>query len=465
MEVVAVGMSYKTAPVGLLEKVGVTPSSYGDLLRRLLDEAGVAEAVVLCTCNRSEFYAASDDADGAVSRLAEFAVSSSGLPAEEVEPRLYKLRGVEAVRHIMSVAASLDSMVLGETQIQSQVKDALVRAAGAEAAGPVLQKLFSAALRAGKRVRASTGLGELTVSISSTAVELAGRAFGGLEGHSALVIGAGETAELTMPHLKSGGVDPIFVGSRTLARARNLAEKFGARAVRFERIGEALASADVVLVATGAPHYIVHWPEIEEAMFRRRNRPIFIVDMSVPRNVDPVVGDIPNVHLCNIDDLEQIAAINRTKRAAAVEDAEAIVEEEAAEFERWLGGREVVPTIVALREKIESIRRREEEKALKKLDHLSEGDREIVRRFARSLVGKILHGPTVRLKDDHDPGLQSELAESVRVLFGLGDDREPGARGGKRDTGAAAAKPAAMRRKAPPGGKAGAGHEPGAGDE
>lgn len=438
MEVVLVGLSYKTAPVQILEKVAVPPGGYSEMLRDLLESTGLPEAVALHTCNRSEIYAAAPDPLDAISKLTDFIGRAGDASAEELEPRLYKLRGGKAVRHLLSVASSLDSMVLGETQIQSQVKDALLRAASAEATGPVLQRLFNAALRAGKKVRSETGLGELTVSISSTAVELAGKAFGGLERHSALVVGAGETAELTMPHLKSGKVDPIFIASRTLARAGRLEERFGGRAIPFQRIGEALAGADIVLVATGAPHYIIHWPEIEEAMYRRHNRPVFIIDMSVPRNVDPVVGDIPNVHLCNIDDLEEIAAANRRRRAAAVKEALMLVEEDAAEFEKWMRGLEVVPTLVSLRDKVEELRVLEETRILKKLDHLSVDDKKAIQKFGSSLVSKILHGPSVHLKEDQDPRLRARLLESVRILFGLGVTNGSAGAGGARDDGSKA---------------------------
>jgi glutamyl-tRNA reductase len=429
MQVVLVGLSYRTAPVGVLEQLTVPPGGYAEVLKDLLDRSGLPEAVLLHTCNRAEFYAAAEDPCEATSRIVSFIQDLASVRPEELEPRLYKFTGEKAVRHLLSVAASLDSMVLGETQIQSQVKDALMRAAGAEAAGPVLRRLFNAALGAGKRVRTETDLGEMTVSISSTAVELAGRAFGGLEGHSALVVGAGETAELAMPHLKSGGVDPVYVGSRTMARAETLAGKFDARPVPFHSIGEALAGADIVLVATGAPHYVIHWPEIEEAMFKRNNRPVFIIDMSVPRNVDPVVGDIPNVHLCNIDDLEEVAAANRAKRAAAVAKALLLIEEAAEKFDKWNRGLEVVPTLVSLRDGVERIRAEEEAKALKKLGHLSEKDREIVREFGRALANKVLHGPSVRLKEDMEPGLRARLLESIRVLFGLGGSEDGEAQG------------------------------------
>ncbi len=432
MDVVLVGLSYKTAPVQILESTSVPADRYREIMHDLLDGTGLPEAVGLSTCNRSEFYAAAEDPFEAMSKLAEFVVRLSGMPEAELSPRLYKMHGGKAVRHLMSVASSLDSMVLGETQIQAQVKDALLRASSSDATGPVLQRLFNTALKAGKRVRTETGLGELTVSISSTAVELAGKAFGGLEDHSALVVGAGETAELAMPHLVSGGVGPIYVASRTMARAEALAGKFGAEAISFRRIGEALAGSDIVLVATSAPHFVIHWPEMEEAMYYRRNRPVFILDMSVPRNVDPAVGDIQNVHLCNIDDLEEIASINRRRRSRSVSAALKLIDADATEFESWMSGLEVVPTLVSLRSKVEALERAEEAKILKKLDHLSEHDKEAVRRFGISIMNKILHEPSVRLKEDNETALRARLVESVRVLFGL--EKEDGAsRGGSEE--------------------------------
>lgn len=440
MEVVLVGLSYKTAPVPILEKTSLPSDRYREVMVELLESTGLAEAVGLSTCNRSEFYAAARDPKAGIAKLADFVGRLSGVPRDELEPRLYKMQGREAVQHLMLVASSLDSMVLGENEIQSQVKDALLRASSSNAAGPVLQRLFNSALHAGKKVRTRTGLGRLTVSISSTAVELAGRAFGGLEGHSALVVGAGETAELALPHLKSGKVDPLYVASRTLARAEGLARKFDAVPIPFNRIGEALAGADIVLVATSAPHFVVHWPEMEEAMYHRRNRPVFIIDMSVPRNVDPVVGDINNVHLCNIDDLEVIAAVNRRRRSQAVGAATAIVGEYTGDFERWLRGLEVVPTLVSLRSRIEELKAGEEAKLLKKLDHLSEKDKQAVVKFGRSLVNKILHEPSTCLKDDQDPNVRTKLVESVRLLFGLESDCEEGDKSRGRGSGGAESK-------------------------
>ncbi len=434
MEVVLVGLSYRTAPVSILEKTSVPSDRYAEVLKDLLDKARLSEVVGLFTCNRSEFYAAAPDRFEAIAGITEFIERLSGTPAEELDGRLYKLGGAKAARHLMGVASSLDSMVLGETQIQSQVKDAMLRAAAAETAGPVLQRLFNSALNAGKKVRSRTALGELTVSISSTAVELAGKAFGGLRGHSALVVGAGETAELAMPHLKSGGVDPMYVASRTTARAEKLAGKYEARPIAFNAIAEALAGADIVLIATSAPHYVIHWPEIEEAMYRRRNRPMFILDMSVPRNVEPVVGDIQNVHLCNIDDLEEIAALNRRRRSQAVGAALELVRKEATEFERWMRGLEVVPTLVSLREKVDGIKAEEEAKLLKKLDHLSQRDREAIKRFGDSLVKKILHEPSVRLRQGRDPQMRAKLMESVRTLFDLKAKDGAGRDGGDSET-------------------------------
>jgi len=431
VEVVAVGMNYRTAPVGVLERVGVAPSSYGEFLRRLKSAAELPEAAALCTCNRSEVYAACGDPDLAIERIERFLVRESGLPDEEVLPRLYRKKSREAVIHLLRVAASLDSMVLGETQIQAQVKEAVTRASLAETAGPVLQRLFQAALRAGKRARSETPLGRLTVSISSTAVDLAARALGGLKGRSALVVGAGETARLAVPHLKRKGASPVRVASRTLERARRLAERFRASALPYERIGEALVESDTVFVATSAPHYIVNWPEVEEAMYRRRDKPMFIVDMSVPRNVDPCVGDIPNVHLCNVDDLETIAAVNRNKRREAAAEAGRIVEEEADAFELWLHGRRALATLRALREKIEAIASEEEKKVLRKLSGSSE--KELFARFSRSLVRKILHTPTLKLRQCADPDLRARLADAARVLFDLGEVAESDGNEGKGD--------------------------------
>jgi glutamyl-tRNA reductase len=418
MEIILVGLSHRTAPVEVLEKVTVAPERFGEVLQDLLGATGLAEAVILHTCNRSEYYAAAEDPDGDLLKLTAFVKGMNAGLGEDLEPRLYKVRGGRAVRHLMSVASSLDSMVLGETQIQSQVKDALQRAAGVEAAGPLMQRLFSDALSAGKRVRAETAIGALTVSVSSTAVELARKIFGVLERHSALIVGAGETAQLTTTHLHAEGVHPMFVASRTFERAHALAKRLSGEAIPFDEVGDALCKADIALVSTSAPHYILRRDQIARAMRDRRNRPLFIIDISVPRNVDPEIDDLYNVYLYNIDDLEAIAAENRRRRAKAMEKANALVEEDAMAFERWQESLEV-PTLVSLRRKVEGLRAKEEEKVLSRLSHLDDGDKLVIRKFANSLVNKILHDPSIHLKESADPRRRTRLVESVRFLFKL----------------------------------------------
>lgn len=435
MEIILVGLSYKTAPIEVLEKVSVSPDRYGEILEDLLGATGLAEAAALHTCNRCEYYAATADPEKDLGKLIAFVKGMYSGLGEDIEPRLYKLRGGRVVRHLMSVASSLDSMVLGETQIQSQVKDALQRAAGVEAAGPLLQRLFSDALSTGKRVRAETEIGALTVSVSSTAVELARKIFGELERHSALIVGAGETAHLTTAHLHTEGVHPMYVASRTFERAQALARRLSGEAIPFDEIGDALCKADIALVSTSAPHYVLRREQIARAMRDRRNRPLFIIDISVPRNVDPEIDDLYNVYLYNIDDLEAIASENRRRRAKALERAFGLVEEDALAFEKWQRSLEVVPTLVSLRRKIDGFRESEEQKLLRRLSHLEEKDKTAIHKFANSLVNKILHDPSVRLRGSDDPRLRTRLVESVRVLFKLdrAERSENGGRGPGRE--------------------------------
>jgi glutamyl-tRNA reductase len=433
MEIILVGLSYRTAPVEVLEKVSVPADRYGEILEDLMGATGLAEAVALHTCNRCEYYAAAFDPEKDLPRLAAFVKGVTAGLDEDIEPRLYRMQGGRAVRHLLSVASSLDSMVLGETQIQAQVKDALQRAAGVDAAGPLLQRLFFEALSTGKRVRSETEIGTLTVSVSSTAVELARKIFGELERHSALIVGAGETAQLTTTHLHDEGVHPMFVASRTFERAKALARRLSGEAIPFDEVGDALCKADIALVSTSAPHYVLRREQIARAMRDRRNRPLFIIDISVPRNVEPAIDDLYNVYLYNIDDLEAIAAENRRRRAKAMDKAVALVEEDALAFERWQRSLEVVPTLVSLRRKVEGLRASEEEKLLRRLDHLAEEDKTTIVKFTNSLVNKILHDPSVRLKGSDDPRLRTRLVESVRLLFKL--DGAEGSKGeGGRET-------------------------------
>lgn len=433
MEIILVGLSHRTAPVEVLEKVSVPTDRYGEILEDLMGATGLAEAVALHTCNRAEYYAAAAEPARDLQKLVAFVKGMTAGLGEDIEPRLYRLQGGRAVRHLMSVASSLDSMVLGETQIQAQVKAALQLAAGVDAAGPLLQRLFSDALGTGKRVRAETEIGALTVSVSSTAVELARKIFGELERHSALIVGAGETAQLTTTHLHAEGVHPMFVASRTFERARSLAQKLSGEAIPFDEVGDALCKADIALVSTSAPHYVLRRDQIARAMRGRRNRPLFIIDISVPRNVEPAIDDLYNVYLYNIDDLEAIAAENRRRRAKAMDRANALVEEDAMAFERWQRSLEVVPTLVSLRRKVDGLRVSEEEKLLKRLRHLEDDEKTAIRRFSNSLINKILHDPSVRLKGSDDPRLRTRLVESVRLLFRLDGAEGPKA-GGDRET-------------------------------
>ncbi len=413
------GLSHHTAPLAVRERVALSLDELPEALRALSARAGVREAAIVSTCNRSELYAVCDDVQAGraavESALMEIAQTRGGVAPEHV----FRLEDVEVARHVFRVAASLEAMVLGEPQILGQVKDAYRAASDAKSIGPVLDHLFRRAIECGKRVRAETGIGAHAVSVSYAAVELAKKIFGPLGGRAALMIGAGETGELTARHLSAAGVRELWVANRTAARAQALAEALSARAVGLEALAGALERVDIVIASTGAAQPVLGRPEIERAMHRRRGRPLFVIDLGVPRDVAPEAGGVYNVFLYDLDDLGRVIADNRERRAHEAAEAGTIVEHEVERFERWFGSLEVVPTLKALRERAETLRNEETEKALERLSHLSAHDRELVARYGEALVSKVLHTPMTELRRAA-PEESATLAGAARALFGLG---------------------------------------------
>ncbi len=427
MHLFLLGVSHRTTPVEVRERLDFAARGLDTALAALSARPSTGEAVVLSTCNRAEIYVACDEVDAARSDLLAFLAEYHGLEADAVVPHLYELVDGAAAHHLFRVAGGLDSLVVGEPQILGQVKDAFSAAAERGTAGPVLNKVFPWSFTVGKRVRTETGLSEGAVSVSFAATALAKKIFGDLAGRTVLVIGAGEMGKLTAQHLKAQGVGRMIITSRTLAHATSLAESIGGQPVPWTDLLDSLSHADIVITATGAPLPILMRQEVASVMRGRRNRPLFLIDIALPRDVEPAVGDLDSVFLYNIDDLQTVVQENLTRRAAEVVRAEAIVADEVKRFETWLTARGVIPTVVALRQRFEAIRRSELDRLQPKLAGLPPEARTRVEEITRLMIEKLLITPTEQLKSTPDPERVRAYADALTRLFAL--DAEEPARG------------------------------------
>jgi glutamyl-tRNA reductase len=419
--IVLVGMNHKTAPLAVRERLFAGCQEQSDLLGDLRAMDGIREVLHLATCNRVEVIAAADEAVSAVEHLKAYLAKYGGLNGEESIRCLYGYQGDEAVRHTFRVAASLDSLVMGEAQILGQVKDAYRRALAQNATGIALNRLMHRAFRTAKRVRTETGIAANPVSVSFTAVELAKKIFGTLSGRKILIIGAGEMAELTGTHLIGHGAVEITVANRSPGQAAVLAEKFHGKAVDLAALDEMLCDVDIVISSTGAPTYVVSQEMVWRSMRKRKNRLLFFIDIAVPRDIDPSVGRLENVYLYNIDDLQEIVDENMKNRRREAIRAEQIVEEEVAQFSNWLKELEAVPTIVSLRNKAEDIVRLELDKAEHWMGRLQNGDREKVEALVKGVVNKILHTPVTVMKEESASLNSQDIVAAARQLFRLDD--------------------------------------------
>jgi glutamyl-tRNA reductase len=412
------GMSHRSAPVEVRERVAFPPCAGRSFLRQLREEGVVAEAVLLSTCNRTEIYAVAED-EGARSRILDLLAEDRGVERISLEQDTYWLTDAEAVRHLYRVASSLDSMVVGEAQILGQVREAYRAATEEQCTGPVLNRLFHTSLRVGKKVRSETGIGDSSLSVPHVAVKLAEEVFGTLQRRRALVLGAGEMSELVIKHLKGKGVGEIRIANRTPERARLLAERVGGRAVPFATLTDELADVDVVVSSTGAGEWVVRSETVAAALARRKD-PLFFIDIAVPRDVDPVVQTLGRAFLYDIDDLQAVVERNADDRGAAAEKGEAMISPPVVDFMSWLSSLHVVPLIKELRDGAEQIRRHELSRALRRMD-LSPEEEAAVERMSHSLMNKLLHGPISELKALAEAGHPLESAEVRRRLLALED--------------------------------------------
>ncbi len=414
-ELLALGASHKTAPLPLRERLALPAGRAGRVLGELTEHEAVHEAVALFTCNRTELYLVTADAVEAENATLAILSRQAGLRPTELLGSLYSLRGRETVEHLFAVTAGLDSMIVGEAEIQGQVKRAYEMALVEGVSGPVSNRLFRDALAAGKRVRTETGIGRSNVSVPTVAVQLAAEFLGDLRDRRVLVIGAGENAELTARALRDRGVDTLFVANRRYDRALDLAQRFGGRAVTFEDMPRELEAVDIVVTSTGAPHQIVGREELEFVAASRMGRPLVMIDLAVPRDIEPSVRDCPGIALYDMDDLQRAVARNLDAREAEAAEGRVLVGEEVARFEEWMASLDVVPTISALRRHANEVVEQVLQENESRWESLSPADRERVEVLARAVVSRLLHEPTARLKDRSSYG----HLHTIRELFGL----------------------------------------------
>ncbi len=426
-ELLALGASHKTAPLAMRERLALPDARASRVLVELVDHQAVHEAVAIFTCNRTELYLVSADAVEAESAALSILARQAGLRPTELLGSLYSLRASEVVRHLFAVTGGLDSMIVGEAEVQGQVKRAYELALAESVTGPVSNRLFRDALAAGKRVRSETGISRANVSVSSVAVTLAAESLGDLTARRVLVIGAGENAELTARALSERGVEAIFVANRRYDRALGLAQRFGGRAVSFDDMPAELERADIVVSSTGAPHQIVGRDELEQVASARMGRPLVLLDLAVPRDVDPDVRGCPGIALYDMDDLQEAVSRNLGAREAEALDAEVIVEEEVERFEGWLASLDVVPTIAALRRRAESIADQVLRENQASWETLSDTDRERLAAMARAIVGRMLHEPTLKLKGSAGEAAAYRYVDALHDLFGLDAESSPSA--------------------------------------
>jgi glutamyl-tRNA reductase len=423
MRLFAVGLSHRTAPVELRECVDFSRGGVDAALSALAARGVGSEVVVLSTCNRAEIYAVGET-DATAEGVGRFFSEYHNVPHARMAEHLVLRRGTEAARHLFRVAAGLESLVVGEPQILGQVKAAYSTASDLHYTGTLTNRLFHSAFAAGKRVRAETGVGEGAVSVSYAAISLAKKIFGRLKDRNVLILGAGEMAKLTGVHLQAQEVGQIAIASRTLLPAQALAARLGGHAVPWDALNEALAAADIVVTATGSPEPVLTRARLEEAMRPRRSRPLFIIDIALPRDVEPAAGNLDQVFLYNIDDLQAIVTANLARRDGELMRAEAIVEEEVARFTSWMQSREIVPTVVALRQRFEAIRQAELTRLEPKMSGLSPDARARVDEITRLIVEKLLLTPTEQLKAVNDETMVVAYADALNRLFSLAHEKD-----------------------------------------
>jgi len=420
MALFVAGLSHRNAPVELREQLAVDEDKLRELLRDVAATGVVREALILSTCNRVEVYAIADVPGEARTATFRQLCRHRGVEPASVETVLYTHADGEAVRHAFRVASSLDSMMIGEPQILGQVKNAFALAQSCETVGPALHTLFTQAFTVAKKVRTETEIARHAVSVSFAAVELAKKIFAGLDGKAVLLVGAGKMSELAARHLIEQGAFPLYVANRTWVRAQELARALAGTAVPFDELATALATVDIVITSTGAPEPVIRREFVQPLVHSRRGRPLFFIDIAVPRDVEDSVNTLDGVYCYDIDDLKQVVDANIRERLREAHRAEALVEREVAKFLAKLGDVEVIPTIVSLRERLEIIRSGEVKRTLARLPGATPETREAIEALSAAIVNKILHAPITKLRESSRAGSPRSWLELVHELFGLG---------------------------------------------
>jgi glutamyl-tRNA reductase len=419
IKILNIGMNHETAPVELRECLATEPENTTLALDAMRELSCIKEGMFLSTCNRVESLCTTEDPLKARESMISMMSRLGGISEDKFSPNLFTFEDMEAVRHIFRVASSLDSMMVGEPQILGQIKDAYSQAAGEKTAGVILNRLMHRAFHVAKRVRTETAISDAAVSISYAAVELAKKIFYDLSGKKVLLIGAGEMAELAARHLMSHGVSSITVANRTFERAIQVAESFRGNPVSFEEIGLQLLDVDIVISSTASREYVIQYDQVKGSLRKRRNRPLFFIDIAVPRDVEPKVNDLGNVYVYDIDDLKGVVEINMAQRQKEAVKAERIVQEEVIKFEKWLKTLEMVPTIISIKEKAEGIRQAEIKKSSTSLGELTPSQMKVVETLTLSIAEKIINDPILILKSKAERPSKDAYLDMTRKLFNL----------------------------------------------
>jgi glutamyl-tRNA reductase len=419
MHIIVVGLNHKTTPIELRERLHFPTATLEEALEKLAHYTEGGERVILSTCNRVELYSHVQHLAHGSGRLQQFLSDYHGIATDVLAPHLYAYHGEAALRHLFRVVSSLDSLVIGEAQIAAQVKEAFAIARGANATGSVFHQVFERAFAVAKRVRSETRIGEHAVSVSYAAVELAKKIFQDLSAKTVLVLGAGEMSELTARHLISQGVSKLLVANRTLEHAMELAARLQGQGVSLVELPTYLHQADIVVSSTGSPEVVISKTEVQSALKRRKNRPMFFIDIAVPRDIDPGVNLLDNVYLYDIDDLQHVVEENRKAREHEAALAETLIAREVEAVLQWFDEQQVVPAVVRLRRKAETIRHQELEKLFSKLGPLSDSERQAIEAMSSSIINKLLHTPIVRLKQESQAKGGGRYLQALRHLFSL----------------------------------------------
>ena len=420
VEIVSTGISYKTAPVGIRERFSFSDTDLREALRILRSGENVLECCIVSTCNRVEVYAATENRGKCEEEIKSFLLDFHKLPGQSLYPYIHTRVGSDAVRHLFRVAASIDSMVIGETQILNQLKNSYSVARSEDTVGLILNRLFNRAFFAGKKVRAETGISSQAVSISYLGVELAKRIFENLANRTVMLVGTGEMGELFAKHLVSNNIKELYVTSRNFRNAEKLSQSLRGKPIRFEEMFYRLKDIDILVTATGSSDYIIRSEHVKESLKLRKNDPIFMIDIAVPRDIDPKINRIPGVYLYDIDDLRVVQGENLNSRKENLKKAETIVLTVEKGFNDWMESLKVFPVIIDIKQKFEKIKKTEVEKALRRLEGGTGTQKEIIESLANSIIGKIFHDPVTNLKK-RTSGYEAALySEVTRKLFELG---------------------------------------------